>query len=96
MVEEHAEGRIAVTTCPPRLLQVVIHRLCHGIMNNKSHVWLIDTHTECDSANEDLHFPGHPKLLALGFLLGWEAGVEWSSELMTCYVLRLLPILRLV
>lgn len=65
-------------------------------MNNKSDIWLIDTHTECDGANEDLHFPSHPELLALSFLLGWEAGMKWPSEFMTYYVLRLLPLLRLV
>ena len=36
----------AVTTCTTRLLIVLLERLAHRIVDNKTHVSLVDTHTE--------------------------------------------------
>lgn len=65
LIKQYAFCWLSVSACSSTLLIVVLKGFWERIMDNKSHVWFVDTHSKCNCCDDDLDFILHPHLLNL-------------------------------
>src|SRR6218665_988799 len=63
-VEQHTDGKQAIPASSTRLLVVTLNGLGQRVVDNKTHIWLVDTHSESDCcANHFAPVLANPSLL---------------------------------
>ena len=45
----------AITPCPTRFLVITFERFWNVMVNYKTHVWLVDSHSKSNGCHDDIH-----------------------------------------